>query len=50
MAVEAVKHVVRSGETLVGRLLLYDALAAEFRTIRFDRRPDCPVCGADASK
>lgn len=45
MAVEAVKHLARAGETLSGRLLLYDALSAETRTIRIDRRPDCAVCG-----
>lgn len=49
MAVEAVKHIVSSGDPLTGRLLLYDALAAETRVIRFKRRPDCPVCGAEAA-
>ncbi len=44
-AAEAVKLIVGAGETLTGRLLLYDALWAEFRVIDVKRRPDCPVCG-----
>src|SRR5581483_1524903 len=33
------------GESLVGRLLLLDALATEFNEVRIERNPDCPVCG-----
>lgn len=43
-AAETVKEIVGAGETLDGRLLLYDALYAEFRTIRVARQPGCPVC------
>lgn len=43
-AVEAVKLITGAGEPLDGRLLLYDALLAETRTIRLAKRPDCPVC------
>ena len=39
MAMEAIKVVTKIGEPLVGRLLLYDALAARFDTIRYKRRP-----------
>ncbi|MDG4647231.1 molybdopterin-synthase adenylyltransferase MoeB [Roseibacterium sp. SDUM158017] len=46
MALEAVKHVTGAGEGLRGRMLIYDALHAEMRTIRVARRPDCPVCGS----
>ncbi len=46
MALEAVKLITGAGETLSGRLLIYDALAAETRTVRVARDPDCPVCGA----
>ncbi len=46
MATEALKELLALGEGLSGRLLLYDALAASTRTIRFRRRPDCPACGA----
>jgi molybdopterin/thiamine biosynthesis adenylyltransferase len=45
MALEAVKLVVHAGEPLTGRLLIYDALAAEARTVRIGADPDCPICG-----
>lgn len=45
MALEAVKLVVGAGEPLAGRLLIYDALAAETRTVRIGADPKCPVCG-----
>jgi adenylyltransferase/sulfurtransferase len=45
-AAEAIKLVTGAGEPLVGRLLLYDALWADFRTIDAPRRRDCAVCGA----
>ncbi len=43
-AVEAVKLITGSGTSLEGRLLLYDALQAESRTVRLAKRDDCPVC------
>jgi molybdopterin/thiamine biosynthesis adenylyltransferase len=45
MALEAVKLIAQAGEPLVGRLLIYDALSAETRTIRVPADPACPVCG-----
>jgi molybdopterin/thiamine biosynthesis adenylyltransferase len=45
MALEAVKWIVGAGESLAGRLLLYDALAMEARTVRITPDPACPVCG-----
>ena len=45
MAVEAVKEITGAGETLRGRLLLYDALCADVRVIRLRRRENCAVCG-----
>ena len=45
-AVEAVKLITGSGASLDGRLMLYDALQAETRTIKLAKRADCPVCGA----
>jgi molybdopterin/thiamine biosynthesis adenylyltransferase len=47
MALEGVKLIVGAGEPLAGRLLLYDALAAETRTVRIGADPQCPVCGGD---
>lgn len=44
-AMEAVKVLLGVGETLAGRMLLYDALRAEYRTVRWRKDPDCPVCG-----
>ncbi len=45
MALEAVKHICSAGETLDGRILLFDALAMTSRTVRLRRDPDCPGCG-----
>jgi len=42
---EALKLALGIGEPLVGRLLLFDALAAEFSEMKLRRDPDCPVCG-----
>ncbi|MDW8352967.1 MAG: molybdopterin-synthase adenylyltransferase MoeB [Bryobacterales bacterium] len=44
-ATETVKLILGKGEPLVGRLLLYDALAMRFRELKLRRNPDCPVCG-----
>jgi adenylyltransferase/sulfurtransferase len=44
-ATEVAKELLCVGEGLSGRLLLYDALAASFRTIRTRRDPACPLCG-----
>lgn len=43
-AVEAVKLLTGSGRLAVGKLILYDALAAEFREVRVPRDAACPVC------
>jgi molybdopterin/thiamine biosynthesis adenylyltransferase/rhodanese-related sulfurtransferase len=42
---EALKLALAIGEPLVGRLLLFDALAAEFSEVKLRRDPECPVCG-----
>jgi adenylyltransferase/sulfurtransferase len=44
-ATEAIKVVLGKGETLSGRLLLYDALNMRFREVKIARDPQCPVCG-----
>ncbi|MDM7933112.1 molybdopterin-synthase adenylyltransferase MoeB [Tabrizicola sp.] len=44
MAMEAVKHLTGAGETLMGRLLIHDALYAETRVIGVKRREDCAIC------
>ncbi len=47
MALEAIKLITGAGEPLAGRLLIYDSLAAETRTVRIGADPECPVCGRD---
>ncbi len=44
-AVEAIKLILGQGDPLIGRLLQYDALDAEFRELKITRKSDCPVCG-----
>jgi adenylyltransferase/sulfurtransferase len=44
-ATEVVKVILGIGDPLVGRLLLVDALAMEFRVVRTRRDPACPLCG-----
>jgi molybdopterin/thiamine biosynthesis adenylyltransferase len=44
MALETVKLIAGAGDPLTGRLLIYDALDAETRTVRVGSDPDCPVC------
>ncbi|MBM1220129.1 HesA/MoeB/ThiF family protein [Ponticoccus sp. SC2-23] len=48
MAVEAIKAITGAGEGLRGRLMIYDALYAETRTIAVRPRADCPICGHSA--
>ena len=45
MAVEAVKEITGAGESLRGRMLIYDALHAEARVIALKKRAGCAVCG-----
>jgi len=44
-AAEVVKLICGIGDPLIGRLLLFDALDMQFRTLQVQRDPDCPVCG-----
>ncbi|MDW8380527.1 MAG: molybdopterin-synthase adenylyltransferase MoeB [Verrucomicrobiota bacterium] len=44
-ATEVLKWIVGMGTSLLGRLLLYDALSMKFREIQVRRDPDCPICG-----
>jgi molybdopterin/thiamine biosynthesis adenylyltransferase/rhodanese-related sulfurtransferase len=44
-ASETLKLALRVGETLTGRLLLFDALTTDFSEVTLRRDPDCPVCG-----
>jgi sulfur-carrier protein adenylyltransferase/sulfurtransferase len=44
-ALEAIKLVLGRGDTLVGRIALFDALAFRWRELKLRRRPDCALCG-----
>lgn len=44
-AMETLKLILGSGDPLIGRLLLFDALKMRFRELKLRRSPDCPVCG-----
>ncbi|HXZ78789.1 MAG TPA: molybdopterin-synthase adenylyltransferase MoeB [Terriglobales bacterium] len=44
-ATEAIKLILGSGDPLIGRLLLVDALAMKFRELKLRKNPDCPACG-----
>ena len=44
-ALEAIKLILGRGDTLVGRLILFDALKFDFRELRLQRDPECAVCG-----
>ena len=44
-ATEAIKLITGAGESLLGRLLLFDALQMSFRQLRLRKDPDCAICG-----
>ncbi len=44
-AAETLKWIMRTGDSLAGRVLILDALAMKFREVRVRRDPECPVCG-----
>jgi adenylyltransferase/sulfurtransferase len=44
-ATEAIKLILNTGDPLIGRLQLFDALNGEFYEVKVSKKPDCPVCG-----
>jgi adenylyltransferase/sulfurtransferase len=46
-ALEAIKLAIGAGDTLVGRLLLFDALRLKFRELKLQKDPHCPICGTE---
>jgi adenylyltransferase/sulfurtransferase len=44
-AIETIKLILGAGDSLVGRLMLFDALGMKFRELKLKRNPDCPLCG-----
>jgi adenylyltransferase/sulfurtransferase len=48
-ATEAIKLILGRGDSLIGRLLLFDALEMRFRELKLRKDPDCPACGERAT-
>lgn len=48
-AIEVIKELVGIGESMSGRLLIFDALAGTLRAVKVRRDPNCPLCGAEPS-
>ncbi|HUF36295.1 MAG TPA: molybdopterin-synthase adenylyltransferase MoeB [Gemmatimonadales bacterium] len=44
-ALETIKWIIGAGDSLVGRLVLFDALKLRFRELRLRKDPSCPICG-----
>ncbi|MCH7874827.1 MAG: molybdopterin-synthase adenylyltransferase MoeB [Gemmatimonadetes bacterium] len=44
-ALETIKLILGKGSTLIGRLILFDALKFTFRELKLHKDPDCPLCG-----
>ena len=44
-ATEVVKLILGKGDTLIGRLLLFDALGMKFKEMKLRKDKDCPICG-----
>src|SRR6202047_4042010 len=44
-ATEAIKLILGAGQSLIGRLLLVDAMGMKFRELKLRKNPDCVVCG-----
>ncbi|HEX6615043.1 MAG TPA: molybdopterin-synthase adenylyltransferase MoeB [Gemmatimonadales bacterium] len=44
-AMETIKWIIGAGDSLVGRLVLFDALKLRFRELKLRKDPNCPICG-----
>ena len=45
---EAIKLILGVGNPLIGRLLLFNALKMQFRELRLQKDPNCPICGDES--
>src|SRR3989441_3347512 len=45
-AMETIKPILGAAQPLIGRLVLFDALTLQFRELKLEKDPDCPVCGS----
>ena len=48
-ATEGIKLILGAGDSLLGRLLLFDALRMQFKELKLRKDPNCPVCGENPS-
>lgn len=48
-ALETIKWIIGAGDSLIGRLLLFDALKLRFRELQLRKDPTCPICGEQPS-
>jgi len=48
-AAEAIKIALGQGDTLVGRLLIFDAMRMKFRELKLNKDPNCPICSTNPS-
>ena len=48
-ALETIKWIIGAGDSLIGRLLLFDALRLRFRELQLRKDPTCPICGDNPS-
>jgi sulfur-carrier protein adenylyltransferase/sulfurtransferase len=48
-ALETIKWIIGAGDSLIGRLLLFDALKLRFRELQLRKDPGCPICGDNPS-
>ena len=49
-AAKVIKLVTGAGDTMAGRLLLYDALGTTFTELKVRRDPDCPICSREPGR
>jgi molybdopterin-synthase adenylyltransferase len=48
MALETIKQICGAGQTLDGRIHLFDGLSMQSRTVKLDKDPACPACGSQS--
>jgi molybdopterin/thiamine biosynthesis adenylyltransferase/rhodanese-related sulfurtransferase/molybdopterin converting factor small subunit len=46
-AIETVKLILGKGDSLIGRLMLFDAMKMKFRELKLRKNPECPICGVN---
>ena len=48
-ATEALKHIAKAGQPLCDKILTFDALSMDIRTVEIQKRPNSPVCGQNSA-